>query len=110
MELSVTKEVKLIYELRDVLDEIFILRQVCKVQDELINDSYSLINLSKRFAARDQTGDTGHGELDQMPYPRRRVQSFVQELDRLEEKSKRVLENVSTMPMCYAKSSFTTAQ
>ncbi|KAK4465139.1 hypothetical protein QBC42DRAFT_344196 [Cladorrhinum samala] len=96
-ELSVTKEVKLIYEVRDVLDEIFMIRQICKIQDELLSKSY-LIGLCKRPSTPwGKIQERSHGEFDQMPYPRRRLQSFVQELDRLEEKSKRVLENLNQL-------------
>ncbi|KAK4221158.1 hypothetical protein QBC38DRAFT_142269 [Podospora fimiseda] len=87
--LSITEEVGLTYELRDVVDELFILNRVCTTQKDLVKQ-----HLQQRHKKRQgaQSGEQLKGET-----ALEHVGRFIEHTERLEDKAKKVIENLDKL-------------
>ncbi|KAK4223582.1 hypothetical protein QBC38DRAFT_45786 [Podospora fimiseda] len=87
--LSITEEVGLTYELRDVVDELFILNRVCTTQKDLVTQY-----LQQPYKRRQETNSgaqlNGWNALQD-------VERFIEHTERLENKAKKVIENLDKL-------------
>ncbi|KAK4161165.1 hypothetical protein QBC43DRAFT_324219 [Cladorrhinum sp. PSN259] len=94
MDFSITEEVKLIYELRDVLDELFIIRQVCAKQMDIMEEYVSswTAELKMTTALEDNSNSSSRPSL--LEFTVNLTEKFLRRVERLEQKTKKILENV----------------
>ncbi|KAK4161166.1 hypothetical protein QBC43DRAFT_324222 [Cladorrhinum sp. PSN259] len=84
--LSITEEVDLTYELRDVVDELFILNRICTTQKDLLN---RFLELPYEKTTPSEQGKGKSAVRD--------VEKFIEHTERLEDKAKKVLENLDKL-------------
>ncbi|KAK3987713.1 hypothetical protein QBC44DRAFT_117318 [Cladorrhinum sp. PSN332] len=90
VHLSITEEVRLTYELRDVVDELFILNRLCTTQKDLVKQYLQQPHKKKQ-------GTTQSGEQLKGENALRDVERFIDHTERLEDKAKKVIENLDKL-------------